>query len=305
MGDIILFNTLEAAIATWDLGAVERILEDNPTINLNTTEYFLRSVLHFAVQRNNIDIVRCLLKYGASPEIKGAIGGDTPLHWAVKDGASLDIVKALLNAIPNPEYRVRYLNLPNDLGKTALHCSGRTFEPKKGEYDIIKYLVGIGADTNLLDAAGFSPAHYIAAQGSPDALRALLEEAPMAIYKEPGALAKGKSCLHLAAKFGVRGITHDDNLDWLLDHAWPDHVSPNMIRDRDDANMTAWEAAWDSINIHRVEEIAAFVLKDKRNNTMNRMFDWRFHAHRLPKPSYYSLHCNTVSCSRMLCVGYR
>jgi hypothetical protein len=302
MGDIILFNTLEAAIAAWDLRAVERILEDNPTINLNTTEYFSRPVLHFAVQKNNQDIVRCLLNRGASPETKATIGGDTPLHWAIQDGASLGVVKEILNAIQNPEHRVRYLNTPNDHGRTALHCSHRPSEPKKDEYDVIKYMIEAGADTNLIDARGFSPAHYIVALGSPDALKALLEEVPMAIYKEPGAAAKGKTCLHLAAKFGASRITHEDNLDWLLDHFWPDHVSPNLIRERDDANMTAWEAAWDSINIHHVEVIAAFVLKDKRNGSINRMFDWRFHAHRLPRPSYYSLRCNTVS-SEVLCVG--
>jgi Ankyrin repeats (3 copies) len=294
MGDLEVFNTLETAILDWDLGAVEHILESNPTISINTTTHFLRTVLHLAAKANNVDIVRCLLKYGASPEIETVIG-DTSLHWAILMGDSLDVVKTLVEAIPNPGQQVRYLNLPNNAGMTALHCSRRTLERKTEDYGITKYLIGAGADTNLLAPSGFSPAHYIAAFSTPDALRALLEEAPMAIYKEPGALAEGKTCLHLAAQGRYPGLSYDDNLDWLLDHAWPDHVSPSIARERDDANMTAWEAAWDGTFSHRVQEIAAFVLKDKRNGTMNKIFDWTWHTPRSPGSPYYSLRCNNVS----------
>lgn len=297
MEDVKLFNTLETAILDQDLGAVEHILEDNPTINLNSTTLFARTVLHLAAKGNDVDIVKCLLKYGASPEIKDALG-ETPLHWAKRTGDSLDVVKTLVEAIPKPEHRVSYLNVPNNYGYTALHYSDRSFERKTEQYDIIKYMIGAGADVHLLATTGFSPAHHIAACGTPGALSALLEVAPMAIYKEPGALAKGKTCLHLAAKGRAVGITYDDNLDWLLDHVWPDQVRP-MVRKRDDVNMTAWEAAWDSTTVHHFEGIAAFVLKDKRNDTINKMFDWRTHNPRSLKSSFYSLRCNNVSCSEM------
>lgn len=302
--ELKIFNTLETAILDWELGTVESILEQNPTISLNTTIHFARTVLHLAARANNVDIVRCLLKHGASPEITDTLWGDTPLHWAVSMGDSLDIVRALVEAVPNPEHRVRYLNHQNSFGQTALHRLTRKRERSTEGYGVTKYLIRAGADTTVLDTSGFSPAHYIAARGIPDALRALSEEAATTIYKKPGALAKGKTCLHLAAT-GVSGVSDDDNLDWLLDHFAPGHLNPNIIRDRDDTNRTAWEAAWDDTVSHRVDQIAAFVLKDARNGTINAMFDWVTHTLRSPKSTYYTLQCNNVSCSRTFCVGHR
>ena len=98
------------------------------------------SALHMAIKKNNIEIVKLLLLYGADPNILDS-GYCSALHWAATKG-NLAAVKLLLEAQVNP-------NLQDLAKSTALHEAVR-----RSYYDIIKILLEFGADPNLQDIEG-------------------------------------------------------------------------------------------------------------------------------------------------------
>lgn len=295
MGNSKPIETLETFIWNGDLASVERFLDENPKLDLNATEHASRTALTLAAMQNELAIVKCLLKRGASPEIRTTIRDETPIVLALRQCASLEVIKALVEAISSSEQKAQYINHPDEDGWTALHWLGtRRIKRQKEDYAIAKYLIAAGGDVDLViqtgTAAGFTAAHLLAAVGTPEVLRALLEERPEAIDGGPSVLNKGETILHVAARYGFVNGGVDNNLSWVLDH-----VDPFMARKRSDNNMTAWETIWDGSDRYRLEAIAAFVLKDRRNKTMNKLFDWKAVEPRSPRLPQYNLRCNTVS----------
>jgi len=117
--------------------------------NINKLINDYESILHKAVQSNNINSVRLLLKTGAKPNIKD-INGVTPLHLAACRG-SLNIVKLLLKYGANP-------NLKDNEGETPMHTifeceqQGRT----KRSYNVIELLLKSGGKPNMKSNSGYT-----------------------------------------------------------------------------------------------------------------------------------------------------
>ena len=101
--------------------------------------------VHVAVDNNQIDMVKLLVKYGADVNILG-FTDRTPLQTAIFRG-NLELVKYLAGeAGANP-------NIQNSYGNTALHMA-----VSKDRLDIVKYLVEeAGADVNAQNKTGETP----------------------------------------------------------------------------------------------------------------------------------------------------
>jgi ankyrin repeat protein len=293
MEDLETLKGLNRAVIANELENVGHILDENPTLNLNITGLELKeTALHFAARMGLVDVAKLLLERGASPESKTAYTLEqNPLHRAIESGASLDLVKLLVESFPEPEDQVRYVNLPNKRGQSPLHYASTSRHERMP--DVMKYLICAGADLNFQDDRGFSAAHQIVALGIPATLKILLDLDPTACSRTPGIRSKGKTSLHLAATYGTygRGPSTEDNLEWLLDNS-----NMEMAKKRDASKTTAWEMLWDRSEIHKASLIGAFVLKDKDNGTFNRLFSWqeRSMSWRISE-SYYTFNCNNVS----------
>ena len=85
-----------------------------------------------------------------------------PLHWAVTQNGSKEIIEALLDAKAE-------VNARDDDGHTPLHCAAAT-----GKIEIVQLLLTHQADVNATDSYGSKPLHYAAEKGSKDIVELLL-----------------------------------------------------------------------------------------------------------------------------------
>lgn len=110
-----------------------------------------RTVLLWAVQEGHLNVVRTLVRSGASPNRKDEMGF-TPLDQAVGDG-NLDLVKLLLKVGAKVNGRTR--------NGTPLHtaCAYR-------HVDIAKVLLTCGANPYALDEEGRTPADLTRHKGN-------------------------------------------------------------------------------------------------------------------------------------------
>lgn len=101
----------------------------------------------------DVDAVKQLLRYGATPDIANEYGV-TPLMYAVQSG-SYELVELLLNL------NVDVNKKPFD-GNTALHAALRS-----GNDSISELLLKHDADVNIQNKLGLAPLHYSAWYGMP------------------------------------------------------------------------------------------------------------------------------------------
>ncbi len=120
---------------------------------------------------NNAEVVKLLLERGADPNIATG-NGSVPLHWAAQAG-SADIVELLLKK----DARVNQQST-RGLSALAFACYGHYVEGKyhKPDAEVVKLLLGKGADPNLSANDGVLPLHWAAQAGSADIVELLLKK---------------------------------------------------------------------------------------------------------------------------------
>ena len=121
--------------------------------------------LHWAAWTNALDIGRLLLDHGAEVDAATVVGA-TPLHYAVDQGhrAFAELLvsrKAQVNFLPTRVAQRPDMRMPINMSilvpmivpaRTALHVAvGR------GRVDMVRWLLELGADTEVLDEMGMSP----------------------------------------------------------------------------------------------------------------------------------------------------
>ncbi|APR99067.1 ankyrin repeat domain-containing protein [Wolbachia endosymbiont of Folsomia candida] len=116
--------------------------------------------LHVAAGSGNLDLVKYLIEKGAQININRWVG--TPLHVAVNKN-DLEVVKYLINAGAN-------VNLKDGEDKTPLHLAA-----KNGNLSIVKYLMKNGADLKMTDSKGKTPLHLAAKNGNLSIVKYLIE----------------------------------------------------------------------------------------------------------------------------------
>ena len=159
----------------------------NNALNIKGNTFESNTLLHDAIQTDNPEIVKILLKKGADVNSVNNYG-DTPLHLAAfRINPNPNIVKLLLDAGAN------YDAIENRLDRTALH-----FAASHGNTDTVKLLLDAGADPNIEDKNLTTPLHIAASDGNTDTIRALLEKGA-----DINALDYiDNTVLHLAARSG-------------------------------------------------------------------------------------------------------
>ncbi|MFZ3017269.1 MAG: ankyrin repeat domain-containing protein [Gallionella sp.] len=118
-----------------------------------------RTPLFYAVDRNDVELVKVLLESGADA-CKRDRFGQTPLHWSThilntftNDGVCLNL---LLNVVDT-------VNVIDNEGQTPLHCASRRGNPAQ-----VQALIQAGADVNLQNRIGNTPAHELVQNLFPD-----------------------------------------------------------------------------------------------------------------------------------------
>ena len=115
-------------------------------IDLNSKIYRGRTLLHYAVKRNNKSIIRLLIKQGLNPNICDD-DYNTPLHYAISKNNYV-AVKELIKKNAD-------LNMPGEFDQSPLHTAVLT-----GNLDIIKLLLENGADIYQVDEKNLTPLDY-------------------------------------------------------------------------------------------------------------------------------------------------
>jgi ankyrin repeat protein len=139
-----------------------------------------RSLLYFAIQQGNMEIINLLLARGA--QVKNTTRGvNQPLHVA----NTLEIVKLLVEKKADP-------NMRNAKGNTLLHKI--VMDVKKN--DILQYLLDNGANPDIQDVKGLTPAMIAVNFNNINALKILIGKgADMSLMS-----ATGDTALSIALK---------------------------------------------------------------------------------------------------------
>jgi ankyrin repeat protein len=147
------------SVKAGDLSAVRNSLSQ--TGNPSQTEPDGTTPLHWAVERNRLDIVQALLAVGASVNAKNRYGV-TPLELAATT-SNASVTQALIKA--GAEIKAFAPETGSILSRAA--CTGNP--------EVIKLLLAAGADANFAEVtSGQTPLMWAAAEGHSDAVKTLL-----------------------------------------------------------------------------------------------------------------------------------
>lgn len=115
-------------------------------VELNSKIYRGRTLLHYAVKKNNKSFIRLLIKTGINPNICDD-DYNTPLHYAISKNNYV-AVKELIK-------RNADINIPGEFEQSPLHSAVLT-----GNLDIIKLLLDSGADLSQVDERNLTALDY-------------------------------------------------------------------------------------------------------------------------------------------------
>jgi ankyrin repeat protein len=153
-------NSLITAIKTGNRAAALALLQQKSDVN--AAEPNGTTPLHYAVYREDVDLVERLLNAGARVSVTNDFGSTPMSEAAVVANAA--ILKLLLKAGANA-------NSPNREGQTALMAVART-----GRVDAAQVLLDAGADVNSIEQwGGQSALMWAAAQKQPAMVKLLID----------------------------------------------------------------------------------------------------------------------------------
>jgi hypothetical protein len=144
------------AIVAGELETVRELLDSDPSL-VNTTACFETTPLHYAADQvdPSLDLVKLLLDRGADITARGSTGR-TPLHGV----ESKEVAQAIVARAPRRSRR-SVINAPSDTGATPLHSAAT-----RNRMDVVKFLVGKGADVNAMTRGNTSPLRWAAIEGN-------------------------------------------------------------------------------------------------------------------------------------------
>lgn len=168
---------------------------------------FKRPILHYACEKNFIDVVRALLIKGTDPD-KPDSSGTIALHYATSR-ENIPLMQALLEYSAN-------VNKPDSKNVTPLHIAAKAAKP-----ELLEMLLLYGAKTNFADNFGNTALHFacqnqdlksvtllIARQADVNA-RNRLKETPLHFACDGGTVELVKSLLNKGAELNAQ--TADDS----------------------------------------------------------------------------------------------
>ena len=147
--------------------------------------------LHFAVESNSLEIVRILLKFGASP-VTTSRKQSPPIHLACSQN-KLSMVEEMVEQCGN-----EILNSKNEEGQTPLHSSSSLMGGKQ----LISFLLSKGSLLDAQDTNGHTPLQVAVQFGNVASVEQLLASGSSPLIKD----ACGCNCLHIAVMFKRREV---------------------------------------------------------------------------------------------------
>lgn len=156
--------------------------------DLNYFDENNKSLLHYALESGDKELISLLLKNGADANIRN-FHGETPLHFlvALKNGSSL--IEYLLN-------EGAYIDSQTHGGSTPLH-----FACKFGNREAVEILLRRGANIRILTGEGYNLLHCCILMGKPRTLKNLLEKDIFKNFIEKRDF-QDRTPLHLACELG-------------------------------------------------------------------------------------------------------
>lgn len=221
---------LACIVAYGSLTDVENIFRNNPeiindSVPLDEDASWGLNYLYYAIHANNFINFQCLLEWGADPTLLDKQRDNLWHH--VFDSADLSFIKSLLRLNQEKNFLEKIdVNAKNANGWTPLHCialNDRVDRLKElfGEkflapivldekcnvgltplgmamelenYEVAKFLIGQGADVNIVNANGNTPLHQAIYSGRKDLVELLIQKGA----NVNAVNHKNKTPLHLA-----------------------------------------------------------------------------------------------------------
>lgn len=149
--------TLLSAVQNRDIAQVQDSLDQGADVNSQNFDASHMSVLHYAVNGGNADIVKTLLRWGANPNA-ATIRGYTPLHSAI-ELRHPKVTDLLLDYGANPDNRTK--SGTTELGETLLHSI-----VKRQDAEGVQRLLMAGADPFVKNKDGKTPLQSVSGVGS-------------------------------------------------------------------------------------------------------------------------------------------
>ena len=169
---------------------------ENPAVDVAVCEQI--TCLTFASWFNDIRTVRQLVKVGCDVAAKDLFG-QTPLHWACGSG-----VDAKSKAVFLLRCEASLVNASDYRNCAPLYCAARA-----GNSDVVKKLLGHGADVHARGRFGRTALLYTSRKGHVDCVEYLLQQGANIEAQDDN----GSTALGLAAHFG-----HAEIIELLLNY---------------------------------------------------------------------------------------
>jgi ankyrin repeat protein len=143
------------------------ILEDRPAL-VNAKDEAGLTVLHHAINSQNLECLKAVLKVPGIKTAQVNNDGHTPLHYAILKQDLTAFHKILAS------YNAEAVNAKDGAGYTALHLvAGLPSLAADTRHHFTQALLRAGAKVEVKDALGFTPLHILARYGKSEDLRTL------------------------------------------------------------------------------------------------------------------------------------
>lgn len=145
--------SLMVAAFSGDINTLKEIIARNPDMNIKLQTISGYTLLMFALQDKNVDVIKFLLEHGANPNLQNMYG-ETALFYAVRTVCMPDKIEILLNngADPNIKDICKYAPI------THIFNDAEGYGFISDRYlRIVKHLLDNGAKADMPDNDGVTP----------------------------------------------------------------------------------------------------------------------------------------------------
>ncbi|MBP7189928.1 MAG: ankyrin repeat domain-containing protein, partial [Rickettsiaceae bacterium] len=182
---------LHHAVQSDNLEMVQLLYENGAAQSINAQDLHRNTPLHHAAQSGNLEMVQFLYQNGAAQNINAQDkSGRMPLHYAAQSG-NLEMVQFLYE-----NGAAQNINAQDQHRKIPLHYAAHS-----GNLEMVQFLYKNGADQNInaQDKSGRMLLHYAAQSGNLEMVQFLCKLAPESINAQD---ESGRIPLHYAAASG-------------------------------------------------------------------------------------------------------